>query len=269
MELIRKELEQFRVSDSETAGQAVERLNRVVEYFNQNKERIIEHIREKCQENDEEFEDEAFYVSNWNSLEKTTKPFSLEKVSEINLHEQEERFGIKLPQSYKDFVLKYGYIGFGKANENLGQMFSLKPMLELVPEQYGFDLLDWEEQLAESAVYHFRSKAQMDDNDSMLIALNDEELAHQLGKNAIDKIANLYAFGFADEDIDSDPEYHYYLFDFNRVNVNTGEVPVVTFSGDDSLTLHKSQTTKYFNEHMSWAVDRKINLIFEEFFWGY
>ncbi len=162
-------------------------------------------------------------------LDDSHTPYKIKEVTEEELKTEEEKFGITLPKSYKDFVLKYGFIGFGIENDNLRQMFTMSPMSEELTQHWSW--------------------------------YTKEELEQEFGEEVFQKFEKIYAFSFGDEGLQSE---WFHLFDYNEVNSETGDVPVIDFDQDKIYGFWKGFTHQNFDTYMSWAVDQQIEFMIEE-----
>lgn len=263
-----------KVSKNETAEQSMVRLGKAIDYFRQNERQIVEALKKEYEANDVEFDEERFYTECWSKLEGGITPYCVEEVPEETLNEQEKVFNITLPTAYKEFILKYGYLSFGKEDKTARKMFSLTPILEILPEEMGWDLDYLENQLAKEELYVLQSTAPIYQHElagnPIIKTLSEAELLRKLGKRAIEKLSNIYAFIFGDAEIYSPYEISYVLFDFNGINNQPETARVIDFRQDDIFYFYVNQSGfDSFDNYMSWAVDKTIDSVFEHHFWNY
>lgn len=195
--------------ENETAEQAINRLNKVITLLKENKDLDEEIIEE---------------------LDILHKPYRTQTVSEKDLIGYEENLGIQFPPSYKEFVLKHGFIKFGEVNDFNRMLFSDYSVLSDSLAYWGID--------------------------------SDKAFSKET-KNKLDKIIT---FSYGDEGLQIE---WFHCFDYNTLNPETGEVSVMDFCQDDSNTpLENSSTVicqgRGFDKHMSIIVNREIELLLDE-----
>lgn len=192
---------------NETSEQALERLHSVFTVL-KNSEEIDEYALEELEE---------MY-----GLRK------IKTVTESQLKTEEERWGIVLPQSYKNYMLKYGVTEFGEQ----GHREMIFPLL-LMPDA-----------LADRGFYNDTERE-----------LARREFIEEYGQDAYERIIKMYAFAWGDED----QEERYACFDYNCVDEKTGDVPVRC----DEL-LDEYPRFKNFDEYVSYIVNWQIEDILNE-----
>lgn len=205
------EIEKLKTApENETAEQAIKRLNKVITLLKENKDLDEEIIEE---------------------LDILHKPHHIKTITETELNTYEKHLGVQFPPSYKEFVLKHGFIKFGEVNDFNRMLFS----------EYNV--------LSDSLAYW---------------GIDSEKAFSKETKNRLDKIIT---FSYGDEGLQIE---WFHCFDYNTLNPETGEVSVMDFCQDDSNTPLENSTTitckgRGFDHHMSSIVNKEIEILLIEY----
>lgn len=185
----------------ETADQALERFDKFI----------------KLLKPDENIDEET--------IEDINDHYKFEKYREViesEIQEQEKKFGITLPQSYKNYLLKYGISCLAD------QIYMLMPLKTMSKE------------LADSG-----------------FADNEEEVRKRIIKEDGDEIYKKYKNMYVFSSICSSC----YLFDYNQNNVEAGDVPIRYFDFEDWSELINDANNLTFDQVISSTVDDLIETI--------
>jgi SMI1 / KNR4 family (SUKH-1) len=160
------------------------------------------------------------------------KPVFKEKVTLNEIQEAEERLSIKFPKSYVDFVTNYGLFVLGERNENYSALLHPHEISRLSDELEQCWDVDWSD-------YSKQQKAIMD---------------------------KIICFSTGDEGLQ---RIWFYCFDFNALNLETGEVQIIDYNQDEWEYMFEEeivmcQEKDAFNAHVQNIVNEAIKEIVGE-----
>ncbi|WP_108866300.1 SMI1/KNR4 family protein [Aquimarina aquimarini] len=196
--------------DSETAIQAIRRY-----------EKVIKTIQKEV-DITEDFEED---------LELYWKPYFYKQISEDELQKHEISLGIVFPPSYKEFVVKYGLLIFGKESQCNRKMFlDYETMTDALKDYWNIDV---------------------EKEDSI---------------EAKERLNKVFIFSTGDESLQS---VYYHCLDFNTLNKETGEVSIVNFNQDEWGYFIEDErkemcNTRGFDKHIRILVDEAIDDLLSE-----